>query len=63
MRNQVSLDGLRRNRGLVLALAFVVSALTQLHAPPDAITLVIMAVSIYLLFEAGLLFARLFLKK
>jgi sec-independent protein translocase protein TatC len=55
----VSLEKLKRNRGYVLIFVFVVPAAV---APPDAISMSIMAVSMYLLCEVGLFLARLFLK-
>jgi sec-independent protein translocase protein TatC len=60
MPNHVSLEKLRRNRGYVLVLAFIVSAVV---IPHDALSMATMAVSIYLLYEVGLLFARFFLKR
>ena len=67
MPNRVNLENLRRSRGYALILAFVVSTLveTLVHwrAPPDVIWMAIMAVSLYLLFEAGLLVARLLPKR
>jgi sec-independent protein translocase protein TatC len=56
----VSIEKLKRGRGYALILAFVLSAVVI--PPPDAISMSVMAVCIYLLFEAGLLFARVFLK-
>jgi sec-independent protein translocase protein TatC len=50
-----SLEKLKRNRGYVLVLIFVISATA---APVDAISTSIMALSMYLLYEVGLLFAR-----
>jgi sec-independent protein translocase protein TatC len=62
MPNRV-LEGLRRNRAFVLISAFVVSALAQWRAPPDVISMALIAVSMYLLFELGLRLAGFFLKR
>ncbi|HEY8506729.1 MAG TPA: twin-arginine translocase subunit TatC [Steroidobacteraceae bacterium] len=50
----VSLDKLKANRGYVLIGIFVVAAFLT---PPDAISQVIMAVPMYLLYEGGLVLA------
>jgi len=67
MPNRVSLEKLRRHRPYALISAFVVSTLveTLVHrrGPPDAIWMAIMAISIYLLFEAGVFVARFFPRK
>ena len=67
MPSRVSLEKLSRNRAYVLVSAFVVSTLieTLVHwrGPPDVVLMSIIALSIYLFFELGLFFARLFLKK
>jgi sec-independent protein translocase protein TatC len=60
MPSHIRLDKLRRNRGYVLVLAFIVSAVVMPH---DALPMATMAVSMYLLYEVGLLFARFFLKR
>jgi Sec-independent protein secretion pathway component TatC len=48
-------------------LAFVVSAAVETlahgQAPPDTLSMSMMAISIYLFFEAGLFLARLFQKR
>jgi sec-independent protein translocase protein TatC len=51
----VSLDKLRSSRGYVLVGIFVIAAFLT---PPDAISQSIMAVPMYLLYEGGLLMAR-----
>jgi len=51
----VSLEKLKRNRGYVLIGAFIVAAL---FTPPDAVSQSMMAVPMYLLYEGGLLMAR-----
>jgi sec-independent protein translocase protein TatC len=56
----VSIEKLKRGRGYALILAFVLSAVVM--PPPAAISMSVMAVCMYLLFEAGLLFARFVLK-
>jgi sec-independent protein translocase protein TatC len=63
MRNRVTLEKLRRYRGYALVLAFAVSSLIQWRAPPDVISMSIMALSMYLLYELGLLFAGRLLKR
>ena len=63
MPNRVNLDTLRRNRGYVLIAAFVVSALMKWRAPPDAISMAIVALSMYVLFEVGLFVAKLVIKR
>jgi sec-independent protein translocase protein TatC len=67
MPSRVSLEKLSRNRAYVLVSAFVLSTLieTLVHwrAPPDVVLMSIIALSIYLFFELGLFFARLFIKK
>jgi len=52
----VSLDKLQSSRGYVLIAIFVIAAFLT---PPDAISQCIMAVPMYLLYEGGLLMARL----
>lgn len=55
----VSVDKLRANRGYVaIGIAIVAAILT----PPDGITLIIMGIPMYLLYEGGLLMASLMLK-
>ncbi len=61
MPNRMSLEWLRRKRGLVLILAFVVSA--GVIRPSDAHSMSIIALSMYLLFEVGLFFAQALHKK
>jgi len=56
----VSIEKLKRGRGYALIVAFVLSAAVM--PPPDAISMSIMAVCLYLLFEVSLFFARFFLK-
>jgi sec-independent protein translocase protein TatC len=56
----VSLEKLKRNRGYALISAFVVA--TAATPSSDAISMSIMAVSMYLLYEASLYSARSFLK-
>ncbi len=56
----VAYETFAKYRRLIFALSFVVGALLT---PPDPITQVMLAIPTYLLFEAGLLCARLTLKK
>ena len=56
----VSLDRLRTSRGYVLIGIFVIAAFLT---PPDAISQSIMAVPMYLLYEGGLIMARVLGKK
>lgn len=56
----VSLDKLRSSRGYVLIAIFVIAAFLT---PPDAISQCIMAVPMYLLYESGLLMARMMMRK
>lgn len=56
----VSLEKLRASRGYVLIGVFVVAAVLT---PPDAISQCIMAIPMYLLYEGGLLMARLMGKR
>jgi len=67
MPARFSLDGLRRKRGLILIIAFVASALIETmvhaHSAPDVRWAGMLAVSMYLVFEASLLFARFLLKR
>jgi sec-independent protein translocase protein TatC len=51
----VSVEKLASNRGYVLVAITVAAAAL---APPDAISMIIMAVPMYLLYEAGLFFAK-----
>lgn len=53
VRGGVGLQKLRRNRGWALLLAFVISAIVE--PPPDAYSMSITALSMYLLFEVSLL--------
>jgi sec-independent protein translocase protein TatC len=55
----VSLEKLRRARGFVLIGIFVIAAFLT---PPDAISQSIMAVPMYLLYEGGLIMARILLR-
>ncbi len=55
----VSVEQLKSNRGYVLIAIFVVAAAL---APPDSISMIIMAVPMYALYEAGLFFANLAVK-
>jgi sec-independent protein translocase protein TatC len=55
----VRLEKLKENRGYVLIGIFIVAALLT---PPDAVSQSIMAVPMYLLYEGGLLMARILLK-
>ncbi len=55
----VKLEKLQRNRGYVLIVVTIISAAVT---PSDAISMCIMAGPMYLLYEVGLLFARLCLK-
>jgi sec-independent protein translocase protein TatC len=57
----VSLEKLKRNRGYALILAFVISA--AVRPPSDAISMSIMAVSLYVLYEFGMFFGRFPLEK
>lgn len=52
----VPLEKLTRIRGYVLIIVFIVAAMIT---PPDAISQTVMAVPMYLLYEGGILFARL----
>ena len=55
----VNVDTLGKNRGYVIIGIFVVAAFLT---PPDAISQTIMAVPMYLLYEGGLVMARIMLK-
>jgi sec-independent protein translocase protein TatC len=55
----VKLEKLKENRGYVLIGIFVVAALLT---PPDAVSQCIMAIPMYLLYEGGLLMARILSK-
>lgn len=55
----VSVEKLASNRGYVLIAIFVVAAAL---APPDSISMIIMAVPMYGLYEAGLFFAKIAVK-
>lgn len=67
MPGRVSLETLKRNRGYALIFAFIVSTfvetLVHWRAPPDARFTSTMAVSMYVLYEAGLFFVQFLLKK
>ncbi|HKC16827.1 MAG TPA: twin-arginine translocase subunit TatC, partial [Steroidobacteraceae bacterium] len=52
----VPLEKLTRSRGYVLIAVFIIAAILT---PPDAISQTVMAVPMYLLYEGGILFARL----
>ena len=56
----VSYETFAKYRRLIFVLAFVVGAVLT---PPDPITQVMLAIPTYLLFEAGLFFARITIKK
>lgn len=56
----IALETLTQYRRLIFVLAFVIGAILT---PPDPITQVMLALPTYGLFELGLLFARLMLKK
>ena len=56
MMGLVSLEKLTRIRGYVLIAVFIIAAILT---PPDAISQTVMAVPMYLLYEGGILFARL----
>jgi sec-independent protein translocase protein TatC len=51
----VKLEKLKENRGYVLIGIFIVAALLT---PPDAVSQCIMAIPMYLLYEGGLVMAR-----
>jgi len=55
----ISLDKLKANRGYVLIGIFVIAAILT---PPDAISMCIMAVPMYALYEGGLIMARILLR-
>jgi sec-independent protein translocase protein TatC len=55
----VPLEKLTRIRGYVLIAVFIIAAILT---PPDAISQTIMAIPMYLLYEGGILFARLLLR-
>ena len=55
----VNVDTLGKNRGYVIIGIFVVAAFLT---PPDAISQTIMAAPMYLLYEGGLVMARIMLK-
>ena len=52
----VKLDVLTRNRGYVILGIFIIAAILT---PPDAVSQCFMAVPMYLLYELGIMFARL----
>jgi sec-independent protein translocase protein TatC len=54
LSNVISLDKLRKARSYVLIIVFVIAAI---FTPPDVLSMTAMAVPMYLLYEAGLLFA------
>ncbi|MGB8693946.1 MAG: twin-arginine translocase subunit TatC [Steroidobacteraceae bacterium] len=56
MMNIVRLEKLTQIRGYVLIAVFVIAAIIT---PPDAISQTIMAIPMYLLYESGILFAKL----
>jgi sec-independent protein translocase protein TatC len=56
LMGMVSIDTLKRNRGYVLVGIFIVAALLT---PPDAISQCSLAIPMYLLYEGGILMARL----
>jgi sec-independent protein translocase protein TatC len=55
----VKLEKLKENRGYVLIGTFIVAALLT---PPDVVSQCIMAIPMYLLYEGGLVMARILLK-
>ena len=55
----VPLEKLTRIRGYVLIAVFVIAAILT---PPDAISQTVMAVPMYLLYEGGILFARMMMR-
>jgi sec-independent protein translocase protein TatC len=55
----VKLEKLKENRGYVLIGIFILAALLT---PPDAVSQCIMAIPMYLLYEGGLLMARILSK-
>jgi sec-independent protein translocase protein TatC len=55
----VKVDVLTRNRGYVILGIFIIAAILT---PPDAVSQCFMAVPMYLLYELGILFARLMRK-
>jgi sec-independent protein translocase protein TatC len=55
----VSLEKLKHNRGYVLIVVFVIAAAVT---PPDSISMTVMAVPMYALYEVGLVFAGIALK-
>ena len=67
MPNRATLEKLKRNRVYALILAFIVSTfvetLVHWRAPPDVLFMSPIAVSMYLLYEAGLFCAQFFVKK
>jgi sec-independent protein translocase protein TatC len=56
MMNIVRLEKLTQIRGYVLIAVFVIAAIIT---PPDAVSQTIMAIPMYLLYESGILFAKL----
>ena len=56
MMNIVPLEKLTQIRGYVLIAVFVIAAIVT---PPDAVSQTVMAVPMYLLYEGGILFAKL----
>lgn len=59
LTGMVKVEKLTESRGYVLIGIFVIAAILT---PPDAVSQTIMAVPMYILFEAGVLFARLAVK-
>jgi sec-independent protein translocase protein TatC len=60
MTGIVKIEKLTRIRGYVLILIFVIAAILT---PPDAVSQTIMAVPMYLLYEGGIIFARILVKR
>lgn len=56
----VKIDALRRQRGYVLIGIFVIAAILT---PPDAVSQCFMAVPMYLLYEAGIVFAQFLIRQ
>jgi sec-independent protein translocase protein TatC len=59
MMGLVKVEKLTSIRGYVLIAAFVIAAIVT---PPDAVSQTIMAIPMYLLYEGGILFARLMVR-
>jgi sec-independent protein translocase protein TatC len=55
LTNLVQVEKLKESRGYVLIAIFVIAAILT---PPDAVSQTIMAVPMYLLYEGGIIMAR-----